>query len=65
MELVLALVLGLGTYEYINKENIDPNTHQVVDPNPAVREILQTSKGQYFVNNVQQESEVQWIISTN
>ena len=65
MELVLALVLGLGTYEYINKENIDLNKHQVVDPNPAVREILQTSKGQYFVNNVQQESEVQWIILTN
>ena len=65
MELVLALVLGLGTYEYINKEKIDLNKHQVVDPNPAVREILQTSKGQYFVNNVQQESEVQWIILTN
>lgn len=65
MELVLALVLGLGTYEYINKEKIDLNKHQVVDPNPAVREILQTSKGQYFANNVQQESEVQWIILTN
>ena len=66
MELVLALIIGMGTYEYMKKDEIDPSKHQLIDSNPGINKVLYTGKGQYVHNTVvQEESEVKWIISTN
>lgn len=63
MEALLIIGALVAGAHYVDK---DEEKNQMIDPNPAVREILYTGKGQYVHNLVvQNESEVQWIISTN
>jgi hypothetical protein len=53
-----ALVAGVHHFD-------EESEKQLLDPNPAMVKVIHNGSGQYFVNNIQQESEVQWIISTN
>jgi hypothetical protein len=63
MEALLIIGAIVAGANYIDKGE---ENNQLIDPNPAVSEILYTGKGQYVHNQVvQNESEVQWIISTN
>lgn len=63
MEALLIIGAIAAGANYIDKGE---ENNQLIDPNPAVSEILYTGKGQYVHNLVvQNESEVQWIISTN
>jgi len=62
MEALLIIgALAVGAH-YMDKDE----EKQLVDPNPAMQEVLYNGKGQYKHNTiVQAESEVKWIISTN
>ena len=65
MEALLIIGALVAGAHYIDKDD-EKQQQQLIDPNPAIREILYTGKGQYVHNMVVQEkSEVQWIISTN
>ena len=62
MEALLIIGALIAGAHYIDKDG----EKQLVDPNPAMREVLYNGKGQYKHNTVvQEESQVQWIISTN
>jgi len=61
MEALLILGAIVAGAHHFDKED----EKQLLDPNPAMVEVIHNGSGQYFVNNIQQESEVQWIISTN
>ncbi len=64
MEALLIIGALVAGAHYIDKD--EGKQQQLIDPNPAIREILYTGKGQYVHNMiVQEKSEVQWIISTN
>lgn len=74
MEIVLALILGLGVYEYMNKDDVDPTKHQVVDVVDVrtadfdMTHSVSTAKwvsGGYYSNGVLQESEVKWVLQTD
>jgi len=71
MEMVLALILWLGVYEYMKKDDVDPTKHQVedlVDVRPAnidmkySKSIEKDISGGYYSNGVLQDSQVKWVI---
>ena len=63
MEIVLALILGLGIYEYIKADEVDPNKHVVVDPQTRI-----VLEGQYTTNsytrNLSDHKDVKWVFET-
>jgi len=62
METLLIIGALIAGAHYLNNDE----EKQLVDPNPAMAEVLYNGKGQYKHNTVvQEESQVQWIISTN
>jgi hypothetical protein len=69
MELVLALFLGLATYEWINRDDVDPTKHKVVDisevVDPQIRKDLEYQFGQYSTNcytcNLSDHKDVKWV----
>ena len=62
METLLIIGALIAGAHYLNKDE----EKQLVDPNTAMAEVLYNGKGQYKHNTVvQEESQVQWIISTN
>lgn len=62
MEIVLALILALGTYEYIKKDDVDPTKHVVVSDSITTASY---QSGSYYSNTIKKEGKVVWIISTN
>lgn len=62
MEIVLALILALGTYEYIKKDDVDPTKHVVVSDSITT---VSYQSGSYYNNTIKKKGEVVWIISTN
>ena len=73
MEMVLALLLGLGVYEYIKKDDVDPTKHQVVDVVDVrtanfdmthSKSIAKGVSGGYYFNGTLQNdsSAVKWVI---
>ena len=69
MELVLALILGMAAYEWVNKDDIDPTKHKVVDINevvdPQVRKDLEYQFGLYTTGsrsmNLSDHKDVKWV----
>jgi len=60
MELALAFIIALGTYEWIKTDDFDPNKHKVVSGT-----VITTSydSGDYYHNMVKQsKSSVKWVI---
>lgn len=60
MEIVLALILGLGVYEYMKADDVDPTKHVVVDQQLRVE-----LEGQYtsnsYTRNLSDHKDVKWV----
>ena len=70
MEMVWALILLLGVYEYMKIDLFDPKKHQVLDVvdvrtnNIDIKysqNIVENVSGGYYSNGVLQNSEVRWV----
>jgi hypothetical protein len=69
MELVLALILGMAAYEWVNKDDVDPTKHKVVDINevvdPQLRKDLEYQFGLYTTGsrsrNLSDHKDVKWV----
>lgn len=70
MELVLALILGMATYEWIKKDDVDPTKHKVVELNevvdPQIRKNLEYQFGLYTTGtrsnrNLSDHKDVKWV----
>ena len=69
MELVLALILGMGAYQYMKADDVDPTKHKVVDINeevdPQVRKDLEYQFGLYTTGsrskNLSDHKDVKWV----
>lgn len=60
MEMVLALLLGFGVYEYMKASDVDPTKHAVVDPQTRI-----VLEGQYtsnsYTRNLSDHKDVKWV----
>ncbi len=69
MEIVLALLLGIGAYEYMKADDVDPSKHSVVmtestglvvDPQTRIELIGQHSTNSY-TRNLSDHTDVKWV----
>jgi hypothetical protein len=60
MEIVLALILGMGAYQYMKADDVDPTKHLVVDPQTRIELEGQWTTNSY-TRNLSDHKDVKWV----